>query len=63
MFKTLLVVTYVSFGGQVHVTQYSMDSMESCQHSSKQIKERVKAGKVSMTCKREKFTLSAADRA
>jgi hypothetical protein len=53
MLKTLLVVTYVSFSGQVSVAQYPMNSMESCQQSGKQIKERVKAGKVSTLCKRE----------
>ena len=53
MFKTLLVVTYVSFSGQTSITQYPMDNLESCQQSSKQIKERVKAGKVSTICKRE----------
>ena len=55
MFKALLVVTYVSFSGQVSVTQYPMNNMESCQQSGKQIKERVKAGKVSTLCKREQI--------
>ena len=53
MLKTLLIVTYVSFSGQTSTTQYPMENMETCHQSGKQIKERVKAGKVSTICKRE----------
>jgi len=53
MFKTLLLVTYVSFSGQISTSEYAMESMESCQASSRQIRDRVKAGKVSTRCRKD----------
>ena len=48
--KIFLVVTYMAFGGQLHVTKYEMPSMFECSTKGRAISANVTAGKVSTVC-------------
>lgn len=48
--KIWLVVTYLSFHGNLLVNKYEMNSMADCIGKSKEMQKQVRVGKVSTVC-------------
>jgi hypothetical protein len=46
----VLVITYLSTQGEIHVRSYPVESMKECKMKQKQLHKTEKAGKISSVC-------------